>query len=114
MFEIDSKTYRWFLAAKLLTPPNVKQLSSTTFEVRDPLPAQFENGIKISHMVIEIYRKVGLPIPDTLNHLKLSNGIAAHLYNWNIINDVHRDCSLGIEESQFLNRYINQKSNYQW
>jgi hypothetical protein len=41
MFEIDSKTYRWLLNYKLITPQNVKQLSSATFEVKDPLPSQF-------------------------------------------------------------------------
>jgi hypothetical protein len=34
MFEIDSKTFRWLLNYKLLTPHNVKQLSSTAFEIK--------------------------------------------------------------------------------
>jgi hypothetical protein len=53
------------------------------------MPNQFENGTKIALIIIEIYKKVGLPIPATLNHLKQTNGTAAQLYNWNILNDVN-------------------------
>jgi hypothetical protein len=45
--------------------------------VKDPLPSYFENGTKVALMVIEIYKKAGLPIPATLNHLKPTNGTAA-------------------------------------
>jgi len=54
-------------------------------------------------IVIAIYKKVGLPIPATLNHLKYTNGTAAQLYNWNILNDVLLILSLGSQKSQFLN-----------
>jgi hypothetical protein len=33
-----------------------------------------------------IFRKSGLPLPQSLSHLKVSNQTAAQLYNWNIIN----------------------------
>lgn len=87
-FEIDSKTFKWLVNYKLITPSDVKQLSSSSFEIKNPPANQFENGTKISLIVIEIYKKVGLPIPATLNHLKQTNGTAAQLYNWNILNDV--------------------------
>lgn len=48
----------------------------------------FENGTKVSQIVQEIFKKTGLPIPQSLNHLKISNQTAAQLYNWNILNEV--------------------------
>lgn len=87
-FEVDGKTFKWLVTYKLITPADVKQLSSSSFEIKDPLCNQFENGTKIALMVTEIYKKAGLPIPATLNHLKQTNGTAAQLYNWNILNDV--------------------------
>lgn len=87
-FEIDSKTFKWLLSYKIITAADVKQTSSSTFDIKQQVSNQFENGIKISLIVTEIYKKVGIPLPATLNHLKNTNGTAAQLYNWNILNDV--------------------------
>jgi hypothetical protein len=46
----------------------------------------FENGTKVAQIVQDMFKKIGLPIPQALNHLKISNQTAAQLYNWNIIN----------------------------
>lgn len=40
-FEVDSKTFKWLVNYKLITPSDVKQLSSSTFEIKDPISNQF-------------------------------------------------------------------------
>jgi hypothetical protein len=87
-FEIETKTLKWLLSLQIIAQSDVKQLTTSTFEIKDTVSNLFENGIKISLIVQEICKKKGLPISNTLNHLKLSNQTAAQLYNWNIINEV--------------------------
>ena len=102
-FEVETKTLKWLLSIKIIAPTDIKQLSTSTFEIKDPIGSQFENGIKISGIVIELYKKKGLPIPSTLNHLKISNNSAGMLYNWNILNDVKYYHNLGIKKIRILN-----------
>ena len=33
-FEVESKTFKWLLSLKVITPADVKQLSSSTFEIK--------------------------------------------------------------------------------
>jgi hypothetical protein len=88
-FELDSKTIKWLYQLRVIGQGDLKQQSNSLFEVKEPIANQFENGVKISQIVIEIYKRKGLPIPSTMNHLKLSNNTAAQLYNWNILNEVN-------------------------
>ncbi len=50
-FEVDSKTFKELLSCKLITPADVKQTSSSTFEIKEAVSSQFENGTKIALMV---------------------------------------------------------------
>lgn len=40
-FEIDSKTFKWLVNYKIMTPADVKQLSSSSFEVKESIAKQF-------------------------------------------------------------------------
>lgn len=65
-----------------------KQTSTSSYEIKEATANLFENGTKVAQIVQEIYKKAGLPIPQSLSHLKVSNQTAAQLYNWNILNEV--------------------------
>ena len=71
-----------------LSQGDYRQIATSNYEVKEHAVNLFENGIKPAIVVQEIYKKVGLPIPQTLNHLKISNQPAAQLFNWNVINQV--------------------------
>ena len=87
-FEIDSKTAKWLSQLQIVPQQELKQTSTSTFQIKEATANGLENGTKVSQIVQEIYKKVGLPIPQSLNHLKISSQTAAQLYNWNIINEV--------------------------
>ena len=87
-FELESKVVRWLCSLQVLAQSDLKQLGSASFEVKEGVAGQLENGTRVSLAVQAIFRKSGLPIPQSLSHLKVSNQTAAQLYNWNIINEV--------------------------
>lgn len=40
-FEVETKTLKWLLSLKVVAPTDIKQLSTSTFEIKDPLGSQF-------------------------------------------------------------------------
>ena len=40
-FEVETKTLKWLLTTKIITPTDVKQLSSSSFEVKESVAPQF-------------------------------------------------------------------------
>jgi hypothetical protein len=87
-FEIEGRTLKWLSQLQVIGTADYKQTGTSTFEVKESVANTFENGTKVSLIVQEIYKRSGLPLPQSLNHLKVSNQTAAQLYNWNIINEV--------------------------
>jgi hypothetical protein len=85
-FELESKVVRWLCGLQVLAQADCRQAGTSAFEVREPAAAQLENGTRVALAVQAIFRKSGLPTPQSLAHLKVSNQTAAQLYNWNIIN----------------------------
>jgi hypothetical protein len=57
-------------------------------------------------IVQEMCKKFGIPIPNTLTHLKTTNHTAAMLYNWNILNDSLKKMGFEID-SETKNMVIN-------
>jgi hypothetical protein len=85
-FELESKVVRWLTALQVLAQADCRQTATSAFEIREAPAAQLENGTRVALAVQAIFRKSGLPTPQSLSHLKVSNQTAAQLYNWNIIN----------------------------
>lgn len=83
--ELDPKTANYLLALKIISQNDLVAGSDT---LNETVSRSFENGLKVSPLVQEIYKARGLPIPQYLNHLKVSSQTAAQLYNWNYLNEV--------------------------
>jgi hypothetical protein len=50
-FEIEAKTLKWLLSLQIISQADVKQLATSTFEIKETISNLFENGIKISLIV---------------------------------------------------------------
>lgn len=65
---------------------DLQQVGNSLYHIDDQVAKAFENGTKVATIVQAIYRTKGLPPPQYLTHLKVSNQTAAQLHNWNYLN----------------------------
>jgi hypothetical protein len=76
-FEIDGKTARWLMTLQVLSQTDCKLLATSSFQINEAAANMFENGVKVAQIVQLIFQRIGLPTPQSLNHLKVSNQTAA-------------------------------------
>ena len=86
MVQIDKSTYDWLIELNLIpasSNPNQDRVS-----LGEDTQKLFHSGIKISEIVLQIFKRKGEKVPESLNSLKHNPQSAGQLYNWNLLNEV--------------------------